>query len=515
VTLLGVLCACAVVGAQEASSDRPWFGVPLPPRVEEVPPVLIGERAPRPVTLPAGEPAHPALDGRAIRADVEAIVGLSTESRSQRELGKGQLWGRISGLASGARATQWAAERLRKVGVTDVRIQKLTQDPRAQLWLPLSWEVRLIGSAAFGAGTEDIVLESAMPLPPSALPRGAMTAPLVFVGTAGSALLTHVNVKGKIAVQLVIPQAHMVFERETVVSRAQDLMKRGAVAVLNVLRQPGNERARDFGNCGGPCFNLGGRDGLFLERVLDRASQAGVDEVRATLTLQSEMRGNLEAANVVAIVPGRHEENIVIDAHVDAWFDGAGDNADGLAVLVALASHFAKPENRPERTLVFVASAGHHSTGLNGPRAFVASNPQLASKARLVLNIEHVAQRNFSPARSLASDGSREWVADTGEAPVVAGVSNRSPFLHRLFDEGVARFGVNFVSTPSDMQSGETGGFAAMPVARVTVMQAPPLYHTSGEGLDVISTPGLERMARFLAFFIKEVGKAAPQQINP
>jgi hypothetical protein len=205
----------------------------------------------------------------------------------------------------------------------------------------------------------------------------------------------------------------------------------------------------------------------------------------------------------------------VIDAHVDAWFDGAGDNADGLAVLVALASHFAKPENRPERTLVFVASAGHHSTGLNGPRAFVASNPQLVSKARLLLNIEHVAQRSFSPARSLAPDGYREWVADTGEAPVVAGVSNRSPFLHRLFDEGVARFGVNFVSTPSDMQSGETGGFSAMPVARVTVMQAPPLYHTSGEGLDVISTPGLERMARFLAFFIKEVGKAAPQQINP
>ena len=160
------------------------------------------------------------------------------------------------------------------------------------------------------------------------------------------------------------------------VSRAQDLMKRGAVAVLNVLRQPGNERARDFSNCGGPCFNLGGRDGFFLERVLDRASRAGVDgNVRARLTLRSELRRNLEAENVLAIVPGKRDENIVIDAHVDAWFDGAGDNADGLAVLAALASHFAKPENRPERTLVFIASAGHHSAGLNGPRAFVASNP--------------------------------------------------------------------------------------------------------------------------------------------
>jgi hypothetical protein len=46
-------------------------------------------------------------------------------------------------------------------------------------------------------------------------------------------------------------------------------------------------------------------------------------------------------------------------------------------------------------------------------------------------------------------------------------------------------------------------------------MQAPPLYHTTGEGLDVISTPGLERIARFFAYFVKEVDKATIAQINP
>ena len=29
------------------------------------------------------------------------------------------------------------------------------------------------------------------------------------------------------------------------------------------------------------------------------------------------------------------DEVIVLNAHVDGWFDGAGDNGDGLAVLVA------------------------------------------------------------------------------------------------------------------------------------------------------------------------------------
>jgi len=52
-------------------------------------------------------------------------------------------------------------------------------------------------------------------------------------------------------------------------------------------------------------------------------------------------------------------------------------------------------------------------------------------------------------------------------------------------------------------------------VAKVSVMQAPPLYHTTGEVLDVISTPGLERIARFLAFFVSAVDCAPRERINP
>ena len=65
------------------------------------------------------------------------------------------------------------------------------------------------------------------------------------------------------------------------------------------------------------------------------------------------------------------------------------------------------------------------------------------------------------------------------------------------------------------MASGETGGYSTLNVARVTIMQAPPLYHTTGEVADVISTPGLERIARFFAYFVKEVGKAPRGQIIP
>lgn len=514
--LLAAALASLPAGAQSPVPAEPWFGVALPPRLGGANAVIVGPRGPRPVIVPPGDPAAPEFAASTIRADLDAIVSFARDSRTSKEIGSGQLWGRVAGFPSATRTVAWAVDQFNRAGIARVETQRFVQETKAPFWLPLSWEVRLLGDPAFGAGSPDVVLDSAMPLSPSQIPAGALAAPLVFVGSANAALLNHIDVRGKIAVQLVIPQAHMVFERNPVVPRAQELFERGAVAVINILRQPGNERAMDFSNCGGPCFNLGGRDGHFLERVLDEAARSGRSlEVRARMSLEAESRTGLSAENAVAVIPGsRSTEAIVIDAHVDAWFDGAGDNADGLAVMVALARHFARPANRPERTMVFLASAGHHSPGLNGPRAFLAANPELATQAVLLLNIEHVAQRNFSPARSVGSDGYRETVADTGEAPIVAGVSNGSAFLNALIEQGVERYGVNFVSEPSDMESGETGGFRSLPIARLTIMQAPPLYHTTGEGLDVISTPGLERMARFFGYFLKQVDRAPVEQIN-
>lgn len=325
------------------------------------------------MAVPPGDSTGTELNANTIRADLDTIVGFSRESRATKEIGSGQQWGRISGFPSSAKTVAWTVEQFRKAGIADVKTQPFAQDPKSSFWLPLSWELRLLGDPAFGPGTADVVLDSAMPLSPSELASGPLTAPLVFVGSASPALLQHIDVGGKIAVQLVVPQAHMVFERDPVVPRAQALFKRGAVGVINLMRQPGNERAKDFSNCGGPCFNVGGRDGFFLERVLDRAAQAGLkDAVRAQLSLKTESRTGLTAENGVAVIPGRRPgEAVIVNAHVDAWFDGAGDNADGLAVMVALARHFARPEHRPERTMVFVASAGHHSPGLNGPRAFL------------------------------------------------------------------------------------------------------------------------------------------------
>ncbi len=503
---------CLLISTQvfAQASNQPWFGLPLPPGMShDSSPAALGVRGPAPAVVPPGEEDFQHLRGERIIQDVDHIVGFSRQSQQEQELGGDQLWGRVSGFPSSDRTIRWAAEQLRSAGIADVREQVLRQEADASLWLPEQWELRLHGDDSFGPGSGDVVFETAMALPPSEIPGGSLTAPLVYVGKATAAELMHIDVAGKIAIQHVTPQAHLVFERASAVPSARRLFEAGAVAVVTLIDQPGNERVRDFSNCGGPCFNVGGQDSWFLLNVMNAAADAGYfDELRLTMSLSSRSHQELQAINAIGVIPGQSNESIVINAHADAWFDGAGDNADGLAVLLALARHYGGRVTQLQRTLVFVVSAGHHTSGLNGPRNAVRMNPDLFDEAVLIFNLEHVAQRNIAPARFLFEDGYRQYTADSHEAPIVAGINNESAYLQSLFTRGVERYGTNFMSTESTMASGEGGGYRIANVPIVTTMQAPPLYHTSGEVAEIISVPGLERMARFMAFFIEEVDQA-------
>ena len=98
-----------------------------------------------PSRFPLGEPASPELPAPPFAPTSNASSRFSKESRATKEVGSGQLWGRISGLPSSAKTVDWFAEQFKKAGIADVRVQPMTMDPQASFWLPLSWEVKLLG----------------------------------------------------------------------------------------------------------------------------------------------------------------------------------------------------------------------------------------------------------------------------------------------------------------------------------------------------------------------------------
>lgn len=482
-----------------APSKDEWFG--LARTIPLTNPTVMPNRSLSysipPVIIPQGDTPRPDLKGLPIAVDVDAIVNFSREMHRTS-----QMWGRISGFPSEARAAEYVGDAFRKAGLKQVAVQ--TYKSTADFWWPDAWEVTLKADPGYGAASRDIELASAVPTARSKLDK-AVTAPLVFVGDVGPTPPT-MDVKGAIAVQRLAPGPSAYAARSQVREASSALIKAGAVAVLNWIDQSGNMHVYDFGGCGGACFNIGHADGLFLKQASERAAAAGAPPLKMSVSLTTSNKSGLTARNTIGVIPGKSDEIIIVNAHLDAWFDGAGDNADGVGVMLALARHFAKPVNKPDRTLLFVGSGGHHSGGMNGPQNVVSMNPALMKRVKLVINLEHLAQYEVK---------SDPWSVKPTEQSKGFGVSNMSPFLVNLVKTASARYG--FVINPEVTASvpGDLGGYAPLNVARMQGIHSGPLYHTSGDVLDSLSLQGLERAARFYAYLIEQAGKAGAKEINP
>lgn len=492
-------CASSSFPVEAPGDFKPaWFGL-VPPIALTDPPIAPPESAQISLAIvPAGETeGRGALAGPRIRTTVETVIGFSQAMRAAGN----QMWGRIAGMPSEAAAASWLEGELDAIGLKDVAIQSYSAT--GEFWWPEKWEARVLADPAFGAQTIDVVLASAVPVSRSMIAT-PIEAPAVFVGEAGA--VSTEGVSGKIAIQHTRPATGAYSERTKVRESSQKLIAAGAVSVITWVEQAGNMHVFDFGQCGGPCFNIGGDDGVFLTEAIEKAKQAKAPDIRLRLSLEAEMKTGLSAKNVIGIIPGTTDEIIVVNAHLDSWFDGAGDNADGVGVLVALARYFnSRPEKLP-RTLLFVGSGGHHSAGMNGPGNLVTMNANLLKKAVLVVNLEHLAQFQIDAP---------VWQVNTGEEPKNFGVSNSSPFLVSAVKAAAQRYGFVIRPEVGNAVPGDLGGYAPLSVARIQGIHSGPLYHTSGDTLDSISVPGLEKAARFYAHLIEQAAKAPKGEINP
>ena len=95
------------------------------------------------------------------------------------------------------------------------------------------------------------------------------------------------------------------------------------------------------------------------------------------------------------------------------------------------------------------------------------------------------------------------------------GIDNSSPAVIDIGKRGIERYGFNLNPTFTTSVSGDLGGYAPLGVARVQAIHSGPMYHTSGDVLETISVPGLERAARFYTYFVNEIAKTARNEINP
>ncbi len=134
-----------------------------------------------------------------------------------------------------------------------------------------------------------------------------------------------------------------------------------------------------------------GTDGNIKARVyiIEQLKKAGIEPFVTGYEQSFSISESVTGVNVLGVVPGTKKETIVISAHYDHLgirnnmiYNGADDNASGVATLLAMLQYFKKTV--PEHRLIF-AYFDAEELGLKGSAYFI--NSLDLQKENIVLNV--------------------------------------------------------------------------------------------------------------------------------
>jgi hypothetical protein len=250
-------------------------------------------------------------------------------------------------------------------------------------------------------------------------------------------------------------------------------------------------------------------------------------EWRTGLNVWCKIDGDEEPGRYVIV--GAHYDHLGEDPSLpDPVYNGANDNASGVAVLLALAEALAESGDGPDASVVFVAfSAEEH--GLWGSRSFVAQHPEIVRNADIMINLDQVgagdlpggggagdrlyveetasddAQWAAKLAYGCALDLEREGLIRLGDAPTGADAESARRPGGRA---GPGRVALIPCSHRTDAESFAAAGVRAVGLCATGDLS--PLYHTPEDETETLDPSKLEAAARTAAlvtYLVAENGR--------
>ena len=482
VTALALL---AFAGTSQAQTTRSTIAQSLAPPAL---PLSRVENALIEFPLPKGEEAYGSIDGKKMHKYVQELAAISLR---YRDAGHPKYWGRLIGTESERQTNDWLAGKFRALGLSDVRIQPLDLPPQ---WTPMNWDV------AVTAKGKTIHLNSAQPdYEDNPMPSTELDA--VYVGLGTEADFMGKDVKGK----AVFISSMLGVTNARAVKRADD---KRAAAIFEVSMLPGNMRYQAYPSATkAPAFTVGNDDGTAARELIEAAG-AGLP-AKVSVHLDIQKIPNLKTDLVWGTLPGMSDETIYITAHKDGWFEGASDNAAGVASMLGLAEYFAKlPKERRKRTMIFIGLDGHH----NGQGGAVGANwlrdhkDTLFAKTALFLNDEHPATIITQPRPRYYPGDELAWANSYMPLQWYAGGKTR-PQLQSIAWNAFKEFGVPVEMDPSPTPPASDMGFFYRFTPGVDASEYHSYFHTDWETPEVVPWTGLEASTRAFAKIIDGVNK--------
>lgn len=288
----------------------------------------------------------------------QQVRDLSQIAIRYRDAGN-KWWGRLPGTSGDRETMEYMTRKFEELGLTVERFPyTLPTD-----WRPSDWEasyrtpdgrtVPLL--TAFPVARTRAVSRNSGP------GSGPLTAEAIWVGVGAAADFAGRDVRGKAVViySTFVPggRSHSASDRAGLFNANTRAVQLGAAMVINVMAVPGNgEFQPEGGLTEVPHFTLSMDEGFALLERLDRG-----DRIDVTFRLEVPELRDVETAYTIATLPGMSDEEIVVLAHTDGYFQAAMDNAAGMASALEIARFYAgRPIEERPRTMKFISFPDHH-----------------------------------------------------------------------------------------------------------------------------------------------------------
>jgi hypothetical protein len=432
--------------------------------------------------LPSEQP-YASIDGKHLKRYVEDQAAISRRYRDQGH----QFWGRIIGTEADAENARWLLDKFRQIGLSEVHEQSFDLPPQ---WMPQSWSV------SASAGGKTIALDTAQPTYlTEATPADGLNLEAVDAAFASEADLEGRDLRGK---AVFFYSSDYMSRHSTIQGGAiKRIADRGAAAIFVTLLIPGNLRFQFYPvGVKIPTFALGYDDGMAVREMMGRSR--GGDAPRVKLRLDVKLVPNLKTATIWGTLLGSTDENVVIVAHRDGWFEGANDNGTGVATLIGLAEYFSKiPKEQRRRTITFLGTSGHHDNAAMSGH-WLADHKDTFAKTALLINSEHTAATQL-----ISYNGT---IRKTNLATPLVWYVGGSPKLEDIVVKDYASFGVATYAVPERSPGGEMGRYYQY-APSLQLIDTGLYWHSDHETAEIIPPTGLAAVTRAYAKIIDDANK--------
>jgi peptidase M28-like protein len=384
--------------------------------------------------LPPGiDKSFDSIDANKLHRYVQELAAISIRDRDRGN----QFWGRIAGMPSGTESQNWIKEKFKEIGVPydTVTIPSPSDFPK-------SWGIDVSSNG------KSIHLKSAFPLidfpETTSSAKGDHELDTVWVSLGQASDFLGKDVRGKAVFIYSIPTPSVLIQSAMWMESVGRAQRAGAAAIIVDVALPGNMqyvshmvggRVRDIKV---PIFTIGEEDGRTVEQLNAAAQGVGL---KTHLRWEVGHYPDLKQDIVIGKLPGMTDENMVMLAHMDGFFEGATDNGAGIAAMLGAAEYFAKvPKEKRRRTLYFVSLLDHHSNDRSGK--WLHENFQsIFAKTAVIVNSEHPAVFDAVLDRRWGSNDRPSIIPTNAHYPSWWGVYG-SERLARLVVRDFATFGV-------------------------------------------------------------------------